>query len=86
MQLTFLLSMYKALRWQRAYSSPAQSSHGCDTWPWRLQAMAAKDSMGFFGSLPAAANREQGANKRKSMDLGAQPAQPEPRQVHSHQS
>lgn len=42
--------------------------------------------MGFFGSLPAAANREQGANKRKSMDLRAQPAQPEPRQVHSHQS
>lgn len=48
--------------------------------------MAAKDSMGFFGSLPAAVSREQGGNKRKSMDLGTQPAQPEPRQVRSHPS
>ena len=86
MQLTFLLSMYEALRWQRAHSPPASSSHGCDNWPWLLQAMAAKDSMGFFGSLPAAVSREQGANKRKSMDLGAHPAQAEPRQVRSHPS
>ena len=42
---------------------------------WCLQAIAANSNMGFFGSLPAADTaKEQGANKRKGMDVGSRPA------------
>ena len=51
-----------------------------------LLPLQAKGGLGFFEpmSLPAAgAPKEQGANKRKSMDLGAQsPQNGEPTQVH----
>ncbi len=53
----------------------AAAQSGCIRSLCCLQAIAANSNMGFFGALPAADTaKEQGANKRKGMDLGLRPA------------